>query len=176
MKFSTKQIAIMSVLIAMAVILRRFLSIQLPFGIISFGAFPIIISGFIFGPVAGGIVGALSDIAGYPFFPKGPYFPHFTLTSALTGIIPVLILRLIHRAEGVPGFVMLLISIFIGQLVTTVILVPYFLEILLGIPFWYRATANFIIQMVHIPIYAFFSFYVLRAYTGIGNKLLIAER
>ena len=41
----------------------------------------------LFGPVAAGLQGALSDILGFILKPTGPYFPGFTLTACLLGVI-----------------------------------------------------------------------------------------
>lgn len=41
----------------------------------------------LFGPVAAGLQGALSDILGFILKPTGPYFPGFTLTAGLLGVI-----------------------------------------------------------------------------------------
>lgn len=41
----------------------------------------------LFGPVAASIQGALSDILGFLLKPTGPYFPGFTLTALLGGLI-----------------------------------------------------------------------------------------
>jgi len=39
----------------------------------------------------------LSDLLGYFINPMGAYIPHFTLTSALAGMIPATILILIRK-------------------------------------------------------------------------------
>lgn len=41
----------------------------------------------LFGPVAAGMQGALSDLLGFVLKPSGPYFPGFTLTAMLLGVI-----------------------------------------------------------------------------------------
>ena len=41
----------------------------------------------LFGPVVASLQGALSDILGFLLKPTGPYFPGFTLTAALLGVI-----------------------------------------------------------------------------------------
>ena len=52
----------------------------------------------LFGPGVGGAVGALSDILGYAVRPTGPYFPGFTVTAALSGVIFGLLLgKILHR-------------------------------------------------------------------------------
>jgi len=58
---------------------------------------PIILGGIIFGPLSGGVIGTFSDIIGYIINPLGVYMPHFTLTSALAGIIPALVLKLFNK-------------------------------------------------------------------------------
>ena len=40
-----------------------------------------------FGPVVAGMQGALSDILGFLIKPTGPYFPGFTLSALLGGVI-----------------------------------------------------------------------------------------
>lgn len=74
--------------IAMEVILTRFLSIQTPIVRIGFSFIPIAISSMMFGPVFGGIAAALADIIGMMIFPTGgAFFPGFTLSAFLTGVI-----------------------------------------------------------------------------------------
>ena len=90
---TTKRLARLSFLIALSIILTRFLSLRIAIGgvggiRIGFGVLPIILAGIGFGPLAGGIVGAISDIVGYFINPIGTYMLHFTLTSFLTGFIP----------------------------------------------------------------------------------------
>ncbi|HAE91645.1 MAG TPA: folate family ECF transporter S component, partial [Tissierella sp.] len=58
-KINIKTIVISGFLIALNVVLSRIITIP---GIISFGGFPIIFSGIVFGPVVGGIVGGVGDI------------------------------------------------------------------------------------------------------------------
>ena len=52
-----------------------------------FGFLPISAAGMLFGPGVGAVVGALSDIVGYLAKPTGPFFPGFTISSAVSGII-----------------------------------------------------------------------------------------
>ncbi|MCX7883501.1 MAG: folate family ECF transporter S component [Caloramator sp.] len=76
-----------SLLISLEIILTRFLSIQTPIVRISFGFIPIMISSVMFGPIIGGITGALSDIIGTFLFSTSGYFPGFTLSAFLSGFI-----------------------------------------------------------------------------------------
>jgi ECF transporter S component (folate family) len=54
---------------------------------IRFSMLPVALSGCLFGPVVGGLVGMISDIGGYLVKPTGPFFPGFTITSMVSGVI-----------------------------------------------------------------------------------------
>ncbi|RXM74381.1 folate family ECF transporter S component [Clostridium tetani] len=82
-----QKLVTLSFLIALQVLLTRFLGIETPVIRISFGFIPLALSGALFGPIAGGIVGALADLIGMMVFPKGAYFPGFTISNALSGVI-----------------------------------------------------------------------------------------
>ena len=86
-KFDVKKLIQISLLIAIEVILTRFCSIQTPIVRIGFGFLPIAIIAIMYGPLSGGIAYALGDFLGMMLFPSGSYFPGFTLTAFLTGIV-----------------------------------------------------------------------------------------
>ena len=48
---------------------------------------PVVLAAVLLGPLAAGVVGALGDFIGAVLFPIGPYFPGFTLTAFLTGLV-----------------------------------------------------------------------------------------
>lgn len=82
-----KTIAFVGLLVSMEIIFTRFLSIQTPIIRIGFGFIPIAFTAIMFGPLIGGTAAAIADIIGMLIFPKGPYFPGFTLSAFLTGAI-----------------------------------------------------------------------------------------
>ena len=87
-------------------------------------------SGVLWGPAAGFFVGAVADIVGYVISPMGAYLPQITLTTALAGALPALVLKLTgysERRDREVGW-----GNFVGQLITSLILVPYFLYTLVG--------------------------------------------
>ena len=83
----TKTIAFVGLLVAIEIIFTRFLSFQTPIIRIGFGFIPIAFSAILFGPVIGGLTGALADVVGMIIFPKSAYFPGFTLSAFLGGAI-----------------------------------------------------------------------------------------
>ncbi|HEY8421268.1 MAG TPA: folate family ECF transporter S component [Thermoclostridium sp.] len=48
---------------------------------------PIAWASMMFGPVAGGVTGALGDIIGWAINPVGPYFPGYTVSGFVAGVI-----------------------------------------------------------------------------------------
>jgi ECF transporter S component (folate family) len=83
----TKKVILLGILIGMDVVLTRFLSIPSPITRIGFGFVPIVMVAILFGPVYAGVAGAFGDFIGATLFPIGPYFPGFTLSAFLTGLI-----------------------------------------------------------------------------------------
>lgn len=164
-KIATRELVFMALLISLNIVLTRIASIRISMGgvegiRIGFGGFPVILGGIMFGPVAGGIVGAMGDVLGYYINPMGPYMPHFTLTAALTGMIPALVLGPVKRQ--VPNFWQLLLAIGIGQTISSVILVPYFLQLLFKIPMVATLPAKILGQAIHVPVYALFAEVLLK--------------
>ena len=61
---------------------------------LSFGEIPIMLAGILFGPFAGALTGIAADLLGYMINSAGlAYFPGFTLSAALIGFIPGLLLK-----------------------------------------------------------------------------------
>ncbi|MFW5979924.1 MAG: folate family ECF transporter S component [Bacillota bacterium] len=171
-KFHTQKVVYLGFLIALAIILTRVLSLRIAIGGVEgirlgFGALPIIFAGIAFGPMAGGIVGALSDVLGFFISPMGAYMPHFTLTSFLTGFIPGLLVFYVFKENR--KFTILMLAIGVGQLISSVILVPVFLQMLFGVPFEAVIIPRIVSQAIHIPVYAYLS-KILLGYNVIKSK------
>lgn len=140
-KFTTKELAMGGILIAIQVVLSRVLSIMLTPEIkLSFGGVPIALAGLLFGPLLGGAVGLGSDLVGILINLSGPKpHPGFMLTATLAGVIPG-IFKMIFINENrdqpllatVCSFVLVLVVLHLGlntlwlsQLFGT----PYFIAI-----------------------------------------------
>ncbi|WMM23384.1 folate family ECF transporter S component [Tissierella sp. MB52-C2] len=150
--FTTKKIAYAAIFIAISVAINT-----MRIGSISFGGFPIIFSGYVLGPLMGFIVGALADVVGFLIRPSatGGFNPLFVLTSALTGAIPIIITRLL--GDKYPNYKLwkIFLGIFIGQTITSVVMVPIFISLITGKnTVWYYIYKAAAKQIVSIPIYA----------------------
>ena len=129
LKFTTRALTTLAMLIAIEVILSRFLSINAWNIKIGFGFVPVLIAAILYGPLAGGLVGALSDFIGAVLFPIGTYFPGFTLTSFLTGFVFGLFL---YKKQGwLPG----LAAVDINQFILGLFLNTFWISVLYGSPY-----------------------------------------
>ena len=114
---------------------------------IRFAMLPIAVAGSLFGPVIGGAVGMVSDIGGYIVKPTGPFFPGFTITSLVSGVIFGLFL---YRHK--PTVKRILISQIVYTLVCGIILNSIWLSMLYGNGFIPVLTARLVKELVMIPI------------------------
>ncbi len=80
----TKKIVLAGILLALLLVLSRFLSIKTPILVISFSFVPIMMSAILLGPKYSTLIAALGDLIGALLFPFGAYFPGYTLSQALT--------------------------------------------------------------------------------------------
>lgn len=82
-----KKIILSSFFLALHLVLSRFLSIETEILVISFGFVPTMLSAIFLGPKYSTLIAALADFLGAMLFPFGAYFPGFTLSSAISGLI-----------------------------------------------------------------------------------------
>lgn len=147
-KMSVKSISIIGILVAMEIILARF-SIHTWNLKIGFSFIPVVVAAIFYGPVTAGLVGAIGDIMGYILFPVGAYFPGFTLTAFVTGMIFGFFLR---KSQSVLNVVLavLCVQIFVSQFMNT-----YWISFLYGSPYWalfatriYQTAAMIAVQII----------------------------
>ncbi len=93
----TKQLVMLSLLVALEIVLNRFLSINTMGVKIGFSFVPIVTAAYLFGPIASGAVYAVADLIGAILFPIGPYHPGFTVCAFLMGLSYGLFLYKKHR-------------------------------------------------------------------------------
>ena len=163
MKWNTRTMIFMGLMVAMSIILTRILAVPIGETIrISFGDVPIILAGILFGPLAGAVTGAAADIVGVMLKSQGGFFIGFTLSSALTGFIPGLFF-LRRKAEKVSlGKIILivtLITVFISLILNT-----YWLTILVGKGFFVILTPRLLVRAIIAPLEVIFLAIILRAW------------
>ena len=102
---STQTLVFLALLCAMQIILARFCVIWITNSIkITFEAIPILLAGILFGPIAGALVGAASDILGAAFLSGMGWMPQLTVTPLLLGLFPGLLRFLLVKQPTLPRF------------------------------------------------------------------------
>ncbi len=82
-----REIVFMGILIALDVVAVRFLSFQTPAMRIGFGFVANLIAGMYLGPLRAGIVGVTADLLGFFLFGQGLFFPGFTISAGVQGLL-----------------------------------------------------------------------------------------
>jgi ECF transporter S component (folate family) len=134
-------------LIALEIVLSRFCSIATPIMKIGFGFVPIAMCGMLFGPVWAGFAGGIADIIGAILFPIGAFFPGFTVSAILTGV--VFGLFLFNRKES---WEYLGCAVSINCIVISLGLSTYWLTIITGSPFIALLPARVLQNIIIIPV------------------------
>jgi ECF transporter S component (folate family) len=152
----TKNLIILSLFSAISIVLTRFLAFYIPFFgsndvRISLGDVPIMLAGLIFGPIAGALTGAVSDVIGATMFPAGPFFPGFTLSAMLAGAIPGLLQPFLRRKIS---YVTIFMTVLLTQLTTSILFNTLWLSMIFGIPFSVLVLPRAAITILMTVIYA----------------------
>ena len=145
---SVQKLVIMGVLVAMEIVLSRFLSFNTWNTKIGFGFIPIAAAAILLGPVEAAVCGGLADFLGATLFPIGAYFPGFTATAALTGLI----FGLFFHKEQTP--LRVVPAVLINQFILGLLVNSYWISMLYGSPFKEllatRITQSVILSIVQI--------------------------
>lgn len=138
-KITVKKIVTLGLLIALYVILNEVSKlISLPFGSnirLALNFLPVVLSAILFGPLEAALTGGIGDVLGAFLFPTGPFFPGFTLTAVLTGLVHGILL---HKKVTVPrallsfGIVQFLFGMLLNTLWLTILYQKGFLIFLPG--------------------------------------------
>ncbi len=121
---SVKALTIAAMLTAMSVVIgifcKNFLNLGSGLFRITFENLPIILSGILFGPIIGGIVGAATDLISY-FMSTQVYPPNLvvTLGAASAGIVSGIVSRFIVKK---PGYFQIILSTSLAHVVGSMII------------------------------------------------------
>lgn len=129
LKLNTRKLVVLSMLIAVEIVLSRFLSISAWNIKIGFAFLPVALAAMLFGPLEAGIIGALADLLGALLFPVGPYFPGFTLTAFLMGAVYGLFLRRDQRIGSI------LLAVGVHEFALSLLLNTLWISVLYSSPF-----------------------------------------
>lgn len=129
MKVNVKAMSVVALLVAINIVLSQTLSIHTWNIKIGFNFIPVVVAAMLYGPAVAGVVAAMGDVVSAIAFPVGPYFPGFTLTAVLTGVLFGLFLK------KKPTVVKIVIVVLIVQLLIRLLGNTFFISVLYGSPY-----------------------------------------
>jgi ECF transporter S component (folate family) len=125
-----QSLVFIALLVATEIILTRYCAIQTTTIRIGFGFIPIALAAMLYGPLTGGIVAMLADILGMLIFPKGPYFPGFTISAFVGGFIYGVILY--KKSKNILN---ILLAVLLVTIIKDITLNTIWLTLLYKLPF-----------------------------------------
>ena len=146
----TKKLTTLAILVAMHIILSRFLSYSVWNMKIGFDFLPVSVAAVLYGPIGAAVVGGLGDFIGAILFPIGPYFPGYTLSAALSGAVLGLFLHREQRLTRVLG------AVAVNQWIISLLLTSFWISFTNLVPYWAMVTSRVpqctIMTAVQIPV------------------------
>lgn len=145
-KSKTRLLVSLALLVAIHILLSRFCSFNAWNLKIGFSFVPIFVAAYLYGPVSAATVGALGDFLGAVLFPIGPYFPGFTLTCALTGVIFGVLL---HKKQN---FARILAAAFLNQFVLGLLVNSLWISVLYQSPYLPLVATRWVQSAILTPV------------------------
>lgn len=155
-----KALAVTAMLLAIAVVLG-FYTLQLTdFLKIGFAFLADELTGMMFGPVVGGLMGGIADLIKYLVHPTGPFFPGFTISGMASGFLYGLVLYKkplsLKRVILANGLVTLVVNVCMNT---------YWLTLLYGSAFFAILPARMVKEVIMLPISVILFYTVARMLT-----------
>ncbi len=148
-----KKIILSAMLLAILIILSRFISIKTQVLVISFSYIPIVMSAIWLGPKYSTVIALLGDLLGALLFPFGPYFPGFTVSAALSGLVYGIFLYSPKKEMSQKQFLIrLAISSLIDLIIINIFITSSWIHLLYGKAYVAIMASRTVTQLVMIPI------------------------
>lgn len=150
-----KKIILVAILLAMLIILSRFLSIKTPITKISFAFVPTMLCAIWLGPKWTILLNVLGDLIGATLFPTGPYFVGYTISTAIAGFIyGIFLYQKPDKTYTVKSFIVrLILSTTLVAVVVNMGLNTLWTMITTGKAFFVLLSARVVKQLIMIPIH-----------------------
>lgn len=158
--------------LALLIVLSRFLSIKTPILVISFSFIPIILSAILLGPKYSTIIAALGDLIGALLFPFGSYFPGYTLSQALIGLIYGLFLYENKPINDGKFVVKLILSSILALIGVGIFITGIWVHITVGKAYIAVLSTRAIAQLAMLPIQVIIIFSLRKVLKPMFEKYL----
>ncbi|NLE20050.1 MAG: folate family ECF transporter S component [Clostridiales bacterium] len=142
-----KQLVVLAILIALSVILERFLGYNDRILSISFGYLPIVLAAIVYGPFSSMVVSIVADVLGALLFPSGPLDPRFTLIAAAKGLLYGLFLNREDAQRGSAALSQALVTVVCHLTLNTLVISD-----IIGRGFWAILPLRVLKNLLFYPI------------------------
>ena len=161
-----RTITLIAMLLAVSVVLS-FFTIQVSESLrLGLGYLITATMGMLFGPVTAGIAAGVGDIVKYLIKPSGAFFPGFTITAILGGVLYGMVFY--HSRVTL---VRAIVAKTLTNLLLNILLNTFWLSIMMGKGFWALVPSRVIKNIARLPVEILLLYSVLRIVTGIVGKL-----
>ena len=153
-RFTTTQLAIAGLMIALTVILSYQNIYLFPPRRITLRFIPMLFSGILLGPTLGTIIGGASDPLIYfmTLGSPGMYFPGYMLTNMIMGFFPGLIIRKDTNRDNKLFLTLRVALISITSFLVTIFLDSFWLSVTRGKGFWYYVASRTLPNLIQMGI------------------------
>ena len=155
---STRNLVMMAILVAIQIILARYLSIQSEMFRISFETIPLALAGIWLGPASGVIVALAADILGTVLSGIGLYFPPLSLGPMAFAFLCGISAKYLRKYRGVWEYALMPVTVtlagIINSFVVGVLTFTWYQIAVMGTEgsFWDLAAINFIGRLSTKPL------------------------
>lgn len=169
-----KKVILSGILLALLIVLNRFVSIKTPLLVISFSFIPIMMAAIWLGPKYSTLIAALGDFIGAILFPFGTYFPGFTVSAGLVGLIYGIFLykKPEIKMSNRQFIVRLIISNLLVLGIVEIFVVSIWLNMLYGKAYLVVVSTRVLAQVIMFPIRIITIFFLEKLTRPIVNRYL----
>lgn len=173
---NSKSLVTAALLIALHTVLAYFVSFQVtPSLRISVSFLANVVIGAMFGPVMGFVCGGVGDLVQFVIKPTGAFFPGWTLSAALAGLIyGAFLYGKFPRKDklfDVKFLIRVAVVLLLDTLLVNVLLGTYWINVMYGKGFLFYLSSRFIKNMIQLPINIILTYYTLYFVRIIKSKL-----
>ncbi len=173
----TKKIILSALLLALDIVLSRFLGIKIVNLSFSFGFVPLILSAIWLGPKYSTLIGGLTDLIGALLFPVGTYFVGYTISELIDGFIYGMFLYNKSEEEwSTKEFVIrLILSTFIVSVMCNLFLSSLWSYLAYGKAYLVALSAKIPLEAIRFPVKIITILVLVKILKPITKKYLVEE-
>ena len=172
-----KKIILSALLLALLIVLSRFLSIKTPIMKISFAFVPTMLCAIWLGPKYACLIHVIGDVIGATLFPTGPDFVGYTISTGIAGLIygTILYKKTSNEYSDKQFIIRLIIATTIVAVIVNMFLNTLWISITGGKAFKVLFWTRIVKQLIMIPIHVIVIFFLEKVLRKPFDKYLRSD-